>query len=144
MHPTYYSGSTKDLENSYFIKIIIIIIVFYSRIARYCCPVVLSFIWSWRWKFWSKLIKCRPTSKHYINCFKICFHHCNCINSNGWVCDLKLLADLADLSYISQQTLDVGPALVYYWPTAYDAGPIVNQRWAYVSCLLGICHLLTI
>ena len=39
--------------------------------------------------------------------------------------------------YVSKsETLD--PALVYCWPTVYDVGPAVNQRWANVSCLLGM------
>ena len=36
-----------------------------------------------------------------------------------------------------QQTWDVDPMLVYCWPTVYDAGPTVNQRWANVSCFFG-------
>ena len=30
----------------------------------------------------------------------------------------------------AQQTWDGGPTLVYCWPTVYDVGPTVNQRWA--------------
>ena len=30
------------------------------------------------------------------------------------------------------------PTLVYCWPTVYDVGPTVNQRWTNVSCLLGM------
>ena len=41
------------------------------------------------------------------------------------------------LSFIAQQTWDVGPTLAYCWPTVYDVGPTLNQRWANVSCLLG-------
>ena len=40
----------------------------------------------------------------------------------------------------SQQTGDVGPALVYCWATVVDDGPTANQRWANVSCLL-VCYL---
>ena len=29
------------------------------------------------------------------------------------------------------------PTLVYCWPTVYDVGPAVNQRWVNVLCLLG-------
>ena len=38
----------------------------------------------------------------------------------------------------SQQTWDDGPTLVYCWPSVVDGGPTVNQRWAHVSCLLGL------
>ena len=36
-----------------------------------------------------------------------------------------------------QKTWDVGLTLVSCWPTVYDVGPTVNQRWANVTCLLG-------
>ena len=37
----------------------------------------------------------------------------------------------------TQQTWDVGPTLIYCWPTVYDVGPTVNQRRTNVSCFLG-------
>ena len=36
----------------------------------------------------------------------------------------------------TQETLDVGPTLVYCWANVVDSGPTVNQRWAKISCLL--------
>ena len=40
----------------------------------------------------------------------------------------------------AQPDRDVGPTLVYCWPTVYDGGPTVNQRCVNVSCLLGGSH----
>ena len=38
----------------------------------------------------------------------------------------------------TQQTWEVGQALVYCWANVIDGGPTINQRnWASVSCLLG-------
>ena len=48
-----------------------------------------------------------------------------------------LCCHLPEEPSISQQTWVVGPTLVYCWPTVYDAGQTVNQRWVNVSCLLG-------
>ena len=36
-----------------------------------------------------------------------------------------------------QQTRDVDPMLVQFWPTIYDAGPASNQHWFNALCLLG-------
>ena len=51
------------------------------------------------------------------------------------VCVVIYLKSRVSVSHIPAWV--VGPALVYCWPTVYDAGPTVNQRWANVSCLLG-------
>ena len=40
----------------------------------------------------------------------------------------------------SQQTRDIEPMLVQYWPAVYDVGPTLIQHWFNVSCLLG-CSL---
>ena len=37
-----------------------------------------------------------------------------------------------------QKIWDVGPTLVYCWVTVYDTDLTVNQRWANVSCVLGV------
>ena len=34
------------------------------------------------------------------------------------------------------QTGDVDPMPGYYWPTAYDAEPILAQYWVTVACLM--------
>ena len=39
---------------------------------------------------------------------------------------------------ITHQTWEAGPALVYCLASVVDGGPTVNQRWANVTCLLGI------
>ena len=41
----------------------------------------------------------------------------------------ELLARLANV-LATQQTGVIDPTLVYCWPTVYDVGPTVNQRWA--------------
>ena len=37
----------------------------------------------------------------------------------------------------SQQTRDVDPMLVQFWPTVCDAGPASNQHWFNALCSLG-------
>ena len=39
--------------------------------------------------------------------------------------------------YPMQQTGYVQPRLFQYMPTVCDAGPILNQPWAIISCFLG-------
>ena len=48
---------------------------------------------------------------------------------------IRRCVDVLLTGEVKKQT--VGRTLVYCWPTVYDAGPTVNQRWASVSCLLG-------
>ena len=38
--------------------------------------------------------------------------------------------------WISQQTRNLQPMLVWCWPIVYDAGPTSNQHWLNISCLL--------
>ena len=38
----------------------------------------------------------------------------------------------------SQQTRDVHPMTVQYWPTVYEAGPALKQPWVNVTKWLGL------
>ena len=37
----------------------------------------------------------------------------------------------------TQQTRDIAPMLIQCWAGVVDGGPILNQHWCNVSCLLG-------
>ena len=39
----------------------------------------------------------------------------------------------------AQQTQDIDPMLVQFWPTVYDVGPPLNQHWVNVTCFVGKC-----
>ena len=40
-------------------------------------------------------------------------------------------------SWLSQQTREIHPILVYCWSTVCDAGPILHQHWVSIWCSLA-------
>ena len=59
---------------------------------------------------------------------------------SGWLFSVQTDQHVANNSMSFHQTRDVEPVLVWCWASVVDGGPIINQHWLNVSCLLGF-HL---